>query len=129
MSCDSRRSLITHPDAISFLRISQKRVFQQTRLFTTIDSSDNGKYGFGHAEARNRCLMCMEGEMHGKVDLLNAHFTGRLHGRRAWPLWLGRSRKRRGALVHQPACVVIRHLSVRTEDVRDNGVLGDCALG
>jgi riboflavin biosynthesis pyrimidine reductase len=33
--------------------------------------------------------MCMEGEMHGKVDLLNAHVTGRLHGRRARPLWLG----------------------------------------
>ncbi len=29
MSCDWRRSLITHPDAISFLRILGERVFQQ----------------------------------------------------------------------------------------------------
>src|SRR6266699_3521553 len=31
MSCDWRRSLITHPDAISFLRILGERVFQQPR--------------------------------------------------------------------------------------------------
>jgi hypothetical protein len=41
----------------------------------------------------------------------------------------GRSRRRRGALLHQRACVVIRHLSLRTEDVRHNGVLGDRAHG
>jgi hypothetical protein len=34
MSCDWRRSLITHPDAISFLRILGERVFQQPRLLS-----------------------------------------------------------------------------------------------
>src|ERR1700730_4649036 len=48
---------------------------------------------------------------------------------RARRLWLGRSRRRRVALLHQRACVVIRHLSLRTEDVRDNGELGDRAHG
>jgi hypothetical protein len=37
MSCDPRRSLITHPDAISFLRILQERVFQQPRDITPVN--------------------------------------------------------------------------------------------
>ncbi len=37
MPCDPRRSLITHPDAILFLRILRERVFQQVRLLTTVD--------------------------------------------------------------------------------------------
>src|SRR6266699_4812795 len=41
MSCDRRRSPITHPDAISFLRILQERVFQQPRLFTSTDICKN----------------------------------------------------------------------------------------
>src|SRR6266581_2881720 len=36
MSCDSRRSLITHPDAILFSRISREGVFQQTRLISSV---------------------------------------------------------------------------------------------
>ena len=37
MSCDSRRSLITDPNAFLFLGISQEGVFQQTQALTLID--------------------------------------------------------------------------------------------
>jgi riboflavin biosynthesis pyrimidine reductase len=63
--------------------------------------------------------------MHGKVDLLDTHVARRLHRRRARPLWLGRSRRRSGTQLYQPAGVITGHLSLRTEDVRDHGVLGD----
>ena len=36
MSCDSRRSLITHPDAILFSWISRQRVFQQPQAFAQL---------------------------------------------------------------------------------------------
>src|ERR1700756_1229425 len=48
---------------------------------------------------RNKCLLRMEGEMHGKVDLLNARITRRSHRRRARPLWLGRSRRRSSGML------------------------------
>ena len=41
---DPRRSLITHPDAISSSRFSRDSVFQQPRLFTTVG---NYQAGFG----------------------------------------------------------------------------------
>jgi hypothetical protein len=56
----------------------------------------------------------------------SVYVTGRLYGRRARRLRLGRSRRRRVALLHQRDFAVIRHLFVRTEDVR-NGVSGDRA--
>ena len=37
MPCDPRRSLITHPDAILFLRIWLERVFQQPLSISLID--------------------------------------------------------------------------------------------
>jgi hypothetical protein len=36
MSCDPRRSLITHPNAILFLRISGEGVFQQPRAIAQV---------------------------------------------------------------------------------------------
>jgi len=36
MSCNPRRSPITHPDATSFLRVSREGVFQHPRLFSTV---------------------------------------------------------------------------------------------
>src|SRR5579864_1648682 len=74
-------------------------------------------------------LDAYERRSHGKIDLLNAHVTRWLHRRRARPLWLGRSRGRRSALLHQCTGIAIRHLSLRTEDVRNNGVLGDGSHG
>ena len=56
--------------------------------------------------------------MRGKVDLLDTHVARRLHRRRARPLWLGRSRRRRGTHLHQPAGVITGRLSLRTEDVQ-----------
>ena len=65
---------------------------------------------------------------------LEAHFAVPLIGAvlvtlNIRPLWLGRARRRRGAHLHLRAGVVISHLSLRTEDVRDDGVLGDRGPG
>jgi hypothetical protein len=38
MSCDLRIPLKTHPDAISFLRILQERVFQQPLAISLIET-------------------------------------------------------------------------------------------
>src|SRR5665213_3284620 len=100
----------------SFKSFVNSTTWEVLACFSTIDTYRTiANYGLDLPKARNKCLMCMEGEMHGEVDLLNAHVTRWLHRRRARPLWLGRPRRRRGALLHQQARVVIRHLSLRTE--------------
>jgi hypothetical protein len=48
------------------------------RPFSAIDSYRTfANYGFDLPKARNKCLMCMEGETHGKVGRLHAHVTRR----------------------------------------------------
>lgn len=64
-------------------------------------------------------LTCMEDEMRGQFSLFNVDINGRVYGRRARRFCRGRFRIGSLALLHQLACVVIRHrLSVRCAPIR-----------
>ncbi len=45
MSCDPRRSPITHPDATLFLRVSREGVFQHPRDFATVTTAQRAALG------------------------------------------------------------------------------------
>src|SRR5438552_14387318 len=48
---DPTKSIVGHPDAFLFLRISRKGVFQQPRLITTVTP-----YIYLNADAKNPCV-------------------------------------------------------------------------
>jgi len=98
-----------------------------SRQWTADETVTN--YRLGLPKTLHQCLMCMKGESYGEVDLHDEHVTRRLHRRRAWRLWLNHSPGRRSGHLDLRACVVIPHLSLRTESVRDDAVLGNRAHG
>jgi hypothetical protein len=58
-----RKSLVGHPDAIQFLQISGKRVFQQPRLISTATVKKAKGAGFADASLRGRNVK--SNKMHG----------------------------------------------------------------